>query len=339
MGDRFEIDLGQLPAIVSSLGERARDADGVIDDARSLVSRVQDLAGSCTGVGGDVSLAWTYIDHARTGLFDLQHDVAGRAQMIARSEGHPEIADAVGEALKPPEKHGGVMGWIHIGLDVAGFIPVVGDAADGLNALIYIGEGDWANAAISGVAVIPFVGSAATAGRLGAKAIKIGKDIRHADEVEEAASDIVRGAPTPKPKPGTPEHEAQAWERYQERGGQLPYEQWRNRYRANIENPGKSHQMMDDYRDALKWPDREKTVTSSDGHTRRLDIADVARKRAVEHKTGGQYRSPENLSEIERDAKLVEDGWNIVWVFEKGRPSQPLLDELREAGIPYVIEP
>ena len=71
-----------------------------------------------------------------------------------------------------------------------------------------------------------------------------------------------------------------------------------------------------------------------------IDIAhaDPAKRRGVEHKTGGQYRSPENLSEIERDKWLVEDGWNIVWVFENSKPSKPLLEELRKTGITWVIE-
>lgn len=60
--------------------------------------------------------------------------------------------------------------WVHAGLDLAGFIPGVGEIADGLNALIYLAEGDYMNAAISAAGMIPFAGSAATGGRLAAKA-------------------------------------------------------------------------------------------------------------------------------------------------------------------------
>lgn len=47
-------------------------------------------------------------------------------------------------------------------------------------------------------------------------------------------------------------------------------------------------------------------------------------------------RSPEISSELERDARLVEDGWSIEWVFE-GKVSQPLLDDLNAANIQYKL--
>ncbi|MGK3967881.1 PAAR-like domain-containing protein [Sorangium sp. So ce118] len=70
--------------------------------------------------------------------------------------------------------------WVHTGLDIVGFIPGIGEIADGLNAAIYLAEGDYVNAAISAAGMIPFAGSAATGGRLAAKA---GKAI--AEEVGE----------------------------------------------------------------------------------------------------------------------------------------------------------
>lgn len=51
---------------------------------------------------------------------------------------------------------------VHNVLDVAGLIPGVGEIADGLNAAIYILEGDKANAAFSAAAMIPFAGWGAT---------------------------------------------------------------------------------------------------------------------------------------------------------------------------------
>lgn len=49
---------------------------------------------------------------------------------------------------------------VHAVLDVAGFIPKVGIAADLINAGIYACEGDWTNAALSAVAAIPGAGDA-----------------------------------------------------------------------------------------------------------------------------------------------------------------------------------
>ena len=122
-------------------------------------------------------------------------------------------ADAILEAEKPPPKHhwydsvtdfassawdvvsSNPMETVHTALDVVGFIPVVGDIADGVNALIYLGEGDWQNAALSGIAIVPVLGSAATAGRLGTKGVKLIKGLRAAEDGVEAldtAADTVR---------------------------------------------------------------------------------------------------------------------------------------------------
>ena len=55
---------------------------------------------------------------------------------------------------------------LQTGLDVMGLVPGIGEFADGLNASIYAGRGDWTNAAISGAALIPLGGQSATVTRL-----------------------------------------------------------------------------------------------------------------------------------------------------------------------------
>ncbi len=60
-------------------------------------------------------------------------------------------------------------------LDVAGLVPVVGEVADGINALIYLGRGDYLNASLSAAAMVPIAGWAATGGKLGAKVFKATK--------------------------------------------------------------------------------------------------------------------------------------------------------------------
>ncbi|XXY17422.1 PAAR-like domain-containing protein [Sorangium sp. So ce216] len=79
-------------------------------------------------------------------------------------------------------------GWVHGALDVAGFVPGLGEIADGLNAVIYLAEGDIQNALISGAAMIPAIGSAATAGRLAAKA---GKEIAQ-EAAEQGAKHLAK---------------------------------------------------------------------------------------------------------------------------------------------------
>ena len=61
----------------------------------------------------------------------------------------------------------------HGALDVAGFVPVVGGAADLLNAGIYLAQGDRANAALAAVAAVPGVGDAAKAAVMAAKGAKV----------------------------------------------------------------------------------------------------------------------------------------------------------------------
>ena len=59
---------------------------------------------------------------------------------------------------------------VHGALDIAGFIPVLGAVPDGINAIIYVTEGDWVNAGISAVAMIPALGDGAKAVTMGGKA-------------------------------------------------------------------------------------------------------------------------------------------------------------------------
>ncbi len=63
-------------------------------------------------------------------------------------------------------------GWldnIQTGLDVAGIADPTG-IVDCVNALIYAERGQWGNAGISALAIIPYIGDVGKAGRLGAKA-------------------------------------------------------------------------------------------------------------------------------------------------------------------------
>lgn len=49
---------------------------------------------------------------------------------------------------------------VHLGLDIAGFVPVIGTAADVLNAGLYALEGDYVNAGASLISSVPVVGDA-----------------------------------------------------------------------------------------------------------------------------------------------------------------------------------
>ena len=135
--------------------------------------------------------------------------------------------------------------------------------------------------------------------------------------------------------PGSPAHKSKRWEEYQERGGEWSYERWSKTYDNNMHRARVANQAVDDYHETLGWGKREVTV-DVEGQARRLDIADVDAMKGVEMKSGNYFSRTEDIrSEIARDRKLVEQGWEIDWVIE-GRASQPLIDELKDAGINVI---
>jgi hypothetical protein len=60
---------------------------------------------------------------------------------------------------------------LHTALDVAGLIPALGAVPDAINAAIYAIEGDWTNAGLSAVAIIPIFGDAASVARVGRRTV------------------------------------------------------------------------------------------------------------------------------------------------------------------------
>jgi Pretoxin HINT domain len=84
---------------------------------------------------------------------------------------------------------------IHTGLDIAGMVPVFGELADGANAIVYVAEGNYTDAAFSVAAMVPLAGGAATAAKYARKAYKaadaaattgkiVKQAVKHADEVK-----------------------------------------------------------------------------------------------------------------------------------------------------------
>ena len=58
---------------------------------------------------------------------------------------------------------------VHGALDAVGFIPGLGVIADGLNGLIYLGEGRYLEATVSALAMIPLIGDLGKGGKYAAK--------------------------------------------------------------------------------------------------------------------------------------------------------------------------
>lgn len=68
----------------------------------------------------------------------------------------------------------------HTIMEVSGFVPVIGDFVDGIDAVTYVFEGDFRNAAYSGIAVVPVFGSP----------VKLG--LKHGDEVADGATSLLK---------------------------------------------------------------------------------------------------------------------------------------------------
>ncbi|WP_405006936.1 polymorphic toxin-type HINT domain-containing protein [Kitasatospora purpeofusca] len=90
----------------------------------------------------------------------------------------------------------------HTVLDVAGMVPVIGDACDIVNGVWYAAEGDWKNAAMSLVAVVPMIGSAATAARIASKVADAADTVVDVAKAIERGSEAAKGAS--KAIPSTP---------------------------------------------------------------------------------------------------------------------------------------
>jgi len=89
---------------------------------------------------------------------------------------------------------------IHLGLDIAGMTPVFGIAADAANAALYGARGKWGMAALSGAAMVPVLGQAATAGKLatsfGGNVGKVAKALSPTASTAKAAEKATKVAKT-----------------------------------------------------------------------------------------------------------------------------------------------
>jgi hypothetical protein len=80
---------------------------------------------------------------------------------------------------------------VHGGLDVLGFVPVIGTASDILNGVIYAVEGDYINSGISFTASIPVLGdSVAIVGKTSMNALKAAKAVDKVGDASKLAKNI-----------------------------------------------------------------------------------------------------------------------------------------------------
>ena len=86
-------------------------------------------------------------------------------------------------------------GLIYTSLDIIGFVPVLGELADGVNVVFYLGEGDTENASYSAISLVPIIGDGADKGtkytRKVLNWVKVGSRSFESSSVRKAAYEIL----------------------------------------------------------------------------------------------------------------------------------------------------
>lgn len=174
-------------------------------DAKSRPPYAQPLGGPTplfqvwTPYTGIMDQARAAMQSAETRALDANTRAASAIQELtgALQEMAPTPPPAPTSPAVEQPHHGIISSIIHTGLDVAGLVPVLGEPADGLNAVYYGIEGDKLNAGLSAAGMIPFLGWGATGAKLtrkGVDAVEAARDVDHAVDAADAARHIV---PTP----------------------------------------------------------------------------------------------------------------------------------------------
>lgn len=114
-------------------------------------------------------------------------------------EGNPAtLIDPFGLSAEPGTKSNkSSFNWsegIHTALDAGGFIPGLGNICDGANALYYLIQGDFGNAGLSAISIIPFGDYFAKGGKY---AVKIGSNVveagvKYGDDVVKSAHNVAQ---------------------------------------------------------------------------------------------------------------------------------------------------
>jgi len=154
--------------------------------AGDLVNGAKKAAGGAADFVGDKAKeAGNKFDSALDIAGDVAKDVGGAAKDAGKT-----VSKTVSDAS--------ISDIGHTALDVAGMVPVIGEAADLANAGWYLAEGDKTNAALSAAGAIPFAGNAATAAKWGKKAVDAADLVGDAAKVADKAGDVVKAGSTAK---------------------------------------------------------------------------------------------------------------------------------------------
>ena len=143
-------------------------------------------------------------------------------------------------------------------------------------------------------------------------------------------------------------HRVESWQQYLDSGRTRGYAHWARGHDVNQTQATRAAKAVAAYHQTLGWGRTEVTVhveINGIQYARRLDIADndPTVLKGIEVKIGYPTLTTGEKGhawEVARDKALVENGWDIQWVFRDltKRPSQNLLDALDEAHIGWTIK-
>ncbi len=142
--------------------------------------------------------------------------------------------------------------------------------------------------------------------------------------------------------PGTPEHKAARWQKYQNDPNNkgMDYETWEKKYEPNMRRARKAQAEVEEYAKTLDWGSTKQVTLPTPHGGRRLDVVDLENSRGLEYKSGQYFDrgDPGITSELAKDAYLVTQSWQIEWVFKATKGvSEPLVSDLKQAGITVIV--
>jgi hypothetical protein len=150
---------------------------------------IDDEYGTCSfQAGGSDTHQWTKLPE---GKYFLRIKV-GNHNPNCCFEGDVKASQEKGlsgeTCTQPPPPPPGPLEILHDALALAGLVPALGAIPDAIDASVYVVQGDWENAGIAAIAMIPIFGEAATLGKFAEKTVvKIeGKAILKTGKVEIA---------------------------------------------------------------------------------------------------------------------------------------------------------
>ncbi len=195
----------QLDSLRAQAGDFEQSIEGD-DDWREdgdMVDRSNELV-------GQVNDAWAAYQAAESKCVNALNALSGSAQPCLAVDYTAEQLDQAAASEqglpwgKSTEEEPGLFSTIGHGiLDVGGLVPVLGEPADGVNAIWYAAEGDEVNAGLSAAGMIPIGGWFATGGKL------VNKGIRSVDNAPTGGGRAVdvppgggrSGGPSAEPPP------------------------------------------------------------------------------------------------------------------------------------------